>query len=433
MFNFFRHKSACRAARISGAINTMKASEKIVFGGILFLGLFGWVESSLAADWYVSKNGNNSAGSSWATAWNELNQINWSLIQAGDNVYIDGGSMSMRYATGLTVGKGGSNSGRIKIIRSEEAGHNGTVYIGNTIYVNYPYVTIDGKDRNKFIIDYSGSGYIVRNPPGGNYFEFKNTSINTEFKDSTPWGTPFYSDSLNVLVSKARFESTNNEDQIKYNGTGGTMTIEDSYFTGLTNHGAIHEDIVQVDTSGVNLIVRRNFFMGQQTDAFMINSGTRLGNLEFYYNIFSKNSDAIKAHSAVFLKVYNNVFDSVRDVLISSTPVDSRNNIYTGVSVWNGPVHISTSSYSINDIGTEYWISGSGNIQADPLFKNKANYDYSLVSNSPAINAGIDVGLTSDILGNPIIGSPDIGAYEYISGGYPDTTPPAAPQGFVVQ
>lgn len=39
--------------------------------------------------------------------------------------------------------------------------------------------------------------------------------------------------------------------------------------------------------------------------------------------------------------------------------------------------------------------------------------DYHLRSGSPAINAGVDVGLTTDADGKPIIGLPDIGAYEY--------------------
>ena len=39
--------------------------------------------------------------------------------------------------------------------------------------------------------------------------------------------------------------------------------------------------------------------------------------------------------------------------------------------------------------------------------------DFSLKSSSPCINAGTNVGLTTDILGNSIKGTPDIGAYEY--------------------
>ena len=33
---------------------------------------------------YVSKSGDNSAGSSWTTAWNELDQIDWSSISPGE-------------------------------------------------------------------------------------------------------------------------------------------------------------------------------------------------------------------------------------------------------------------------------------------------------------------------------------------------------------
>lgn len=43
------------------------------------------------------------------------------------------------------------------------------------------------------------------------------------------------------------------------------------------------------------------------------------------------------------------------------------------------------------------------------------SYDGSLKAGSPAINAGVDVGLTTDYLGKPIRGTPDIGAYEFQS------------------
>lgn len=41
----------------------------------------------------------------------------------------------------------------------------------------------------------------------------------------------------------------------------------------------------------------------------------------------------------------------------------------------------------------------------------------SLISGSPAINSGVDVGLTTDIEGKAIRGLPDIGAYEFTPGG----------------
>jgi len=50
-------------------------------------------------------------------------------------------------------------------------------------------------------------------------------------------------------------------------------------------------------------------------------------------------------------------------------------------------------------------------INANPLFVSST--DYKLQSTSSAINAGVNIGLTSDYLKNAIVGPPDIGAYEY--------------------
>jgi hypothetical protein len=99
--------------------------------------------------YYVSKNGNDADGLSWATAWNELNQINWNLIQPGDSILLDGGTSQMVYTTTLTVGKSGVSGSPITIRRATDPGRNGTVaifggrstllpYCGQT---NYTYQT----------------------------------------------------------------------------------------------------------------------------------------------------------------------------------------------------------------------------------------------------------------------------------------------------
>lgn len=49
----------------------------------------------------------------------------------------------------------------------------------------------------------------------------------------------------------------------------------------------------------------------------------------------------------------------------------------------------------------------------DPQFVDKSILDFRLKSTSPAIDAGIPNGVLFDLLGNPRIGNPDIGAYEY--------------------
>jgi hypothetical protein len=61
--------------------------------------------------------------------------------------------------------------------------------------------------------------------------------------------------------------------------------------------------------------------------------------------------------------------------------------------------------------------SGSGNIGADPLFRNLAGYNLRLSSNSPCINAGNNASAPSgpDLDGNPRVfdGTIDMGAYEF--------------------
>jgi hypothetical protein len=56
--------------------------------------------------------------------------------------------------------------------------------------------------------------------------------------------------------------------------------------------------------------------------------------------------------------------------------------------------------------------SETGSVWSNPLFVSTVTPDFSLQAGSPAINAGVDVGLTTDYVGNAIVGLPDIGAYE---------------------
>lgn len=379
-----------------------------------------------ATSYYVSKSGNNTTGTSWATAKNECNQIAWTGIVAGDTIFIDGGTDSMVYTTGITVGKAGTAAGRITIKRSAAAGHSGKVVIKSGLYTDYSYITVDGLDRYKFIFNALGTGYLVRVTPTADFFEFKNVSLVTKFDTLNLWGTPFYANNGHVLVKGCWFHDSNNEDQIKYNGSG-TFIIEDSYFSGLAQHGAIHEDIVQFDVPTVDsFIVKRNIFTNQGTDCFMLAS-TAVNYMVSEHNVFSQVADAIKYNGGVELRVLNTVFDRCRDILLYTgvTNTTIRNCIFNGTS-WSGPVHVSGSpQYSLWDVGTTNWAAGTGNQQAAPLFVNEdsplgadnvpftADDGFHLQTGSPAINAGTPVGFSSDIMGTAVSGNPDIGAYEY--------------------
>jgi len=91
---------------------------------------------------------------------------------------------------------------------------------------------------------------------------------------------------------------------------------------------------------------------------------------------------------------YNSSGDSIS--IASGKTVTGQNNLF-GDAAKSG-------DGTYTDSGGTLW-------NADPLFRSAT--DYRLKAGSPAINAGTDVGLTTDYDGKPIRGVPDIGAYEY--------------------
>lgn len=79
--------------------------------------------------YYVSKTGNNANGTSWATAWNELDQIKWDVIQPGDTILLDGGSSEMVYTRSIVPTKSGTRDLPITLKLAAEPGRNGRVII----------------------------------------------------------------------------------------------------------------------------------------------------------------------------------------------------------------------------------------------------------------------------------------------------------------
>lgn len=77
----------------------------------------------------------------------------------------------------------------------------------------------------------------------------------------------------------------------------------------------------------------------------------------------------------------------------------------------------SSAAVTYTDVQNGY--PGTGNIDADPMFRDASNADYRLLSGSPCIDAGnnaaVPADLTKDLEGNPRIVNfvVDMGAYEY--------------------
>lgn len=110
-----------------------------------------------------------------------------------------------------------------------------------------------------------------------------------------------------------------------------------------------------------------------------------------------------------------------------STNITVRNNIivnfdYAGVvcypanlaSIENNIFYGNGNSDDPRNTSVVTNLTNTNNIKKNPSFVSST--DFRLQSGSPAINAGIGVGLTKDYLGNSVDLMPDIGAYEYNSG-----------------
>lgn len=150
---------------------------KSIYQLICLLVLFLFINTiAYAIDYYVDNTVASSGnGQSWATAWKNFSNINWSSIQPGDVIYISGGTDSTIYYEQLTVGKSGTAGYPITIISGKyspsPSGHKGRVIIdgggtrSQSIYVqNKNYITLKGfecRHATKGIHVEDNASYII--------------------------------------------------------------------------------------------------------------------------------------------------------------------------------------------------------------------------------------------------------------------------------
>jgi parallel beta-helix repeat protein len=149
---------------------------------------------------------------------------------------------------------------------------------------------------------------------------------------------------------------------------------------------------------------------------FMQNSTVGGGKGTFANNIIHSLVDGIDTHALWVTDTGGNTLNSFKiDYNVIDTTIDGAvignviNNSYTtGVAYKAGISTVSSKVTGLDGVQSNAEVHG---VNSNPIFISSSNF--ALQYNSPAIDAGTDLSLTSDYLGNPIYGTPDIGAYEY--------------------
>jgi len=247
--------------------------------------------------------------------------------------------------------------------------------------------------------------------------------------------------------------------------------IHYDYATGFTDGGGIQGyrsdnwlvencvstrdyDAIHIDCGGVaaNGIIRYNKIFDSRagspnTPTMGVGSSGAGSKIQIYYNLLVNGaSAALECYSLMNGKVefYNNTiylkagtgtdgsvylkngdnFSFKNNIIAREGPARGFHTVlYPQMSVndYNiyfnyPPVSITQFYFTRNYTSLAAWRTATGqdinSIMADPLFVNRVS-DWSLQAGSPAINKGVNVGLIKDINGNPIIGLPDAGCYEY--------------------
>lgn len=211
--------------------------------------------------------------------------------------------------------------------------------------------------------------------------------------------------------------------------------IWESYDAGLSPQSSAAVTLTNIKIHD-NLIERCEY--GIETS--LVNAGTVVAGMHIlnntivdsgYQQLHAQRPDGVNSSSLVLgelgegglnisdLVVKNNIFYRSKERLLLipdwadiSGTVDLDNNLYyadEGNIVKSDGVDYAT--LALWKIASSKDVSS---VEANPFFVNAGSgtSDFRLRRGSPAINAGVDVGLTTDSRGVPIQGLPDIGAYE---------------------
>ena len=357
----------------------------------------------------------NADGRSWATAWNELNQVKWNVIQPGDTILVDGGTYHTALTNGPLSGEGQSGTAAAPItIRA-----NGSVVIDGQgsrrvgIYMGRPYVIVDGVSRYGFeVTGHTWAGVEVTN--GGDNVTLQYLHIH--HNPPNPNGGDVFgirTSSSDGLVIRNCEVNDDGQDAIQSVLGGNNVLLEGNY---IHSHYYNHPDALQ-QQGGDGLIIRNNVF----TDGFM--QGIFLGensnrdawntNVQIYNNLLYGYDYGIKSKNTNTQnwEIHHNTFANLNSFALewccaspgARAPMLVHDNIFYKTGGFYLNTGSGTTTFSDNCTYQSGYVSGnvtnSGTINQDPQFVNEANGDFALKSGSPCAGKGSAITSLAQLLG----------------------------------
>lgn len=224
-------------------------------------------------------------------------------------------------------------------------------------------------------------------------------------QNNTIYGFNYYYPDSSAATIHGIFVGFNQWPTIKYNkvyGSGYGVVVKGSNSYG----GNIYYNLISNCWQGIRLKGVKKSNLYNNTITNNLNNGTSL--IYLSENVGSDGSDSTTIKNNIIANLYSGATNTY------CIQVDTASNDGL-ISDYNCLYNLST-HYAAYEGATKTFATWQAlgldinSLNVNPEFTSAT--DFSLQSTSDCINAGTDVGLTQDILGNPIVGDEDMGSYE---------------------
>ena len=282
------------------------------------------------------------------------------------------------------------------VLTSNGSGNWDGIDVRNDGVVNMSHVTLKHANNG---LKYGFWDNVTSNPPdkyiNNANFEDNETAVLVEFRN----GANFVQS--DVYVNGCTFDGNISGIKFEHNTQYPPPTLEQTNAF-ISNSTFTNNDVgisLQRNTDYVDIVGSQFHGNNKGIDIFIEwSSAERLNHhFDVSYNVFTENNDGIFVYTDCpngALSIHNNTFYSNSSNVFSPTSEDQfdtrlfNNIVHGGYEVYldvGDQIHHNDFWETYN---TYYPEGGAGNINADPLFVDAANGNYTLQPSSPCINAG---------------------------------------------